>query len=102
MHFIVHPIGRLRLIGGLEGLSYILLLGIAMPLKYGAGMPEFVKVAGWIHGGLFTLFFLLIAHAWFNKAIPFKWFALLFIGSMLPFGPFVLDGKLKALPEPAA
>ena len=51
-----HALYRLRLVGGLEGISYLLLLGVAMPLKYLAGMPAMVQVAGWIHGLLFTLF----------------------------------------------
>ncbi|WP_347156390.1 DUF3817 domain-containing protein [Pontibacter chitinilyticus] len=88
------PIYRLRLIGILEGISYLALLGVAMPLKYIAGMPEFVKYAGWAHGLLFVLFILAVA----NVALAKNWsagkvFAAL-IASVLPFGPFILDAKL--------
>ena len=49
-------IGRLRQIGLFEGISFLVLLGIAMPLKYFAERPEAVKVVGWIHGILFMVF----------------------------------------------
>ncbi|MEO5716813.1 MAG: DUF3817 domain-containing protein, partial [Luteolibacter sp.] len=42
-------IGRVRLVGMIEGVSFLLLMGVAMPLKYLAGMPVAVKVAGWGH-----------------------------------------------------
>ncbi len=53
------PLNRFRAIALLEGLSFVLLLFIAMPLKYLAGMPLGVKVVGWAHGMLFVLYFLL-------------------------------------------
>ncbi|MEC9073494.1 MAG: DUF3817 domain-containing protein, partial [Myxococcota bacterium] len=53
-------IGRLRLIGWIEGTSYLLLVGVAMPLKYLAGQPMAVKITGWIHGLLFMLFCLIL------------------------------------------
>ena len=49
-----HSIGRLRAIGMLEGVSFLVLLGVAMPLKYLAGMPAAVKIVGWVHGILFV------------------------------------------------
>jgi len=49
-------IGRLRTIALIEGISFIVLLGIAMPLKYLAGMPQAVTFAGWLHGMLFIAF----------------------------------------------
>ena len=61
-----------------EGVSFLLLLGVAMPLKYMAGMPMAVKVVGWIHGVLFVAFCYALmrakmAHDWGVKetAIPF-------------------------------
>ena len=49
-------VGRLRAAGMVEAVSFLLLLGVAMPLKYFAGMPLAVKFAGWIHGLLFLAF----------------------------------------------
>jgi integral membrane protein len=88
------PISRLRTIGIYEGISYLLLLGIAMPLKYLADMPLMVKYTGWAHGVLFVLYMLSVvevtlAHNWSIKKI-----AAAVVASLLPFGPFVLDKKL--------
>ena len=59
----------LRFIGLLEGISFLVLLGIAMPLKYYMNKPETVKIVGMAHGVLFVLYVinLLIVH------IQFKW-----------------------------
>src|SRR5687767_2437690 len=64
------PIGRLRLVGLSEGVSFLLLLGVAMPLKYIAGLPIFVKVVGWVHGGLFVLFCVALVHAATKRRWP--------------------------------
>jgi integral membrane protein len=48
-------LGRLRIVAFLEGVSYLVLLGIAMPLKYIAGIPQAVRVVGMAHGVLFVL-----------------------------------------------
>ena len=53
-------IGRLRFVGLLEGVSLLVLLGIAMPLKYLANQPDAVKLVGWAHGVLFVLFVVLV------------------------------------------
>lgn len=88
-------IRRLRIIGLLEGISYLVLLGIAMPLKYYAGYPMAVKVVGWIHGLLFVLFIIALAQATLTlKWKPGKVIAA-FIASLLPFGTFVLDKNLQ-------
>ena len=51
-------IGRLRAIGLAEAISFLMLLGIAMPLKYFADFPRAVTIAGWLHGVLFMAFFI--------------------------------------------
>jgi integral membrane protein len=88
------PVGRVRLVGMLEGISFLVLLGIAMPLKYMAGMPMAVRVTGMIHGVLFLLFLLVIFQAWGNKALTTKQSALAFLASLIPFGPFLIDRRL--------
>jgi len=88
-------LGRLRLIGYLEGTSFLVLLGIAMPLKYAMGDPEPTKIVGWIHGLLFILFVIAVAQA----SSAMKWSrmrtALALLAGFVPFGPFVLDARLR-------
>ena len=85
------PIGRLRIIGWLEGSSYLLLLGVAMPLKYIAGHPEMVEVVGMAHGLLFLLFCAAAVHAAAARKWPMSRLLGAFVSSVLPFGPFVFD-----------
>ena len=88
-------VGRVRAAGMIEGVSFLLLLGVAMPLKYFAGMPLAVKIAGWVHGLLFMTFcvFLLVAHG--ERRWSLRWTALIFVAALLPFGPFVIDRRLR-------
>jgi integral membrane protein len=88
-------IKNLRLIGMLEGASFLLLMGVAMPLKYLAGQPLAVKIVGWIHGLLFILFCMALARAKNAKGWSVKQTLPYFIAALLPFGPFVVDKKLK-------
>ncbi len=83
-----------RLVALLEGISYLVLLLIAMPLKYIGGIPEVVKYVGWAHGVLFVAFVVLLAQVWYNLRWSFVTAALAFIASLLPFGTFILDAKL--------
>lgn len=89
------PLGRLRFIGLIEGISYLVLLGIAMPLKYFLEMPKAVTIAGSLHGVFFVLFMLALAHVFFAN----RWSILralgAFVASLIPFGNFVLDAQLK-------
>jgi integral membrane protein len=91
----ISQIKRFRIIGLLEGISFLVLLGIGMPLKYIAGIPEVVKVVGWAHGLLFVLFILGVLQV---KSI-LRWSLLqvgaAFLASVIPFGTFILDKKVK-------
>ena len=87
---------RFRQVAVLEGISYILLIFIAMPLKYWADMPEAVKYTGWAHGVLFVLYAAMLVMCWYRYKWPFGKAALIFIASLLPFAPFYVDRKLKA------
>jgi integral membrane protein len=93
-------LGRVRIIGFLEGLSFLALLGIAMPLKYVAGEPGAVRVVGMAHGVLFLAYVAAVIQAALEYGWKWKMTALLLIASLLPFGPFVADAKLlKKLPD---
>jgi integral membrane protein len=98
------PIERLRRIAWLEGISFLVLLGIAMPLKYWGGMPAAVLVVGWVHGVLFVLFCWALLRAMQAADWPLRRGALVFVAALVPFGPFVIDGRLRqwGLQEPRA
>lgn len=90
------PLGRLRVIGFIEGCSFLILLLIAMPLKYFADIPIAVKIVGSLHGGLFVLFCLSVVEVTVRRpwwSVPF-WLAAA-VASVVPFGTFVLDRWLK-------
>jgi len=86
-------LGRLRIIAILEGISFLVLLGIAMPLKYLAGIPEVVRIVGMAHGVLFVLYVVLLIQVTIEKSWSFKKFILAFIASFIPFGTFYADAK---------
>jgi integral membrane protein len=87
-------IAQLRQIGWIEGVSYLLLLGVAMPLKYFAGMPMAVKVVGWAHGVLFVLFCFALLKAMLDARWSLYRGAIVFIAALLPFGPYLVDRRL--------
>ena len=91
------PIGLFRLITLLEGISFILLVFIAMPLKYMMGIPEAVSVIGMAHGILFILFVLMLIYLCVKYEWPLGISFLLFIAALLPFAPFFADKKIKTL-----
>lgn len=78
-----------------EGISYIVLLFIAMPLKYWADMPLAVKYVGWVHGLLFVLYVACLVMAWQERKWSFGKVVVLFVASLLPFVPFYVEKKLK-------
>jgi integral membrane protein len=88
-------IGRLRLIGYVEGASFLILLGVAMPLKWFAGVPEAVTVVGWVHGILFMLYVAAVALAHRGGHLTNSLAGWALVASVLPAGPFVLDRRLK-------
>ncbi len=90
------PLVQLRWIALVEAISYVLLLGVAMPLKYWAGDPRAVKVLGMGHGVLFLLFVVLLARAVFEARWPIGRVLLLFVASLVPIWPFFLDRRMQA------
>lgn len=94
-------LGRLRVIGAWEGLSFLLLLLVAMPLKYFADWPLGVRYVGMAHGVLFILYVVAAIQA----ALEYNWTAkktaIVLVASLLPAGPFIVDARLLRA-EPAA
>jgi integral membrane protein len=88
-------IRQLRVVGLLEGFSFIALLGIAMPLKYLAGMPRAVSVVGMVHGVLFLLYLFAIVHAQLTVRWPLRKVLGLLVAAIVPLGPFFAEGWLR-------
>jgi integral membrane protein len=93
--FSATTLGRFRFIAIAEGISFLLLLFVAMPLKYLAGNPLPVKYLGWAHGVLFILYCVLLMMVWMRYKWSFGKTALAFFASLVPFGTFILDRQLK-------
>ena len=77
-------------IGISEAVSFILLLGIAMPLKYMMDMPLMVKYVGWAHGVLFVAYIISLYLAQEEQGWKIQFSFLAFIAALIPFGPFLL------------
>lgn len=88
-------LNRFCLIALIEGISYLVLLGIAMPLKYFAHMESAVKYPGWAHGVLFVLYIFFLLQAWYTYKWSFGRVVLIFLASLLPFAPFFVEKRLK-------
>lgn len=88
-------ITRLRRVGLAEGISFLVLLGVAMPLKYWAGFPMAVKVVGWAHGVLLILFVLALAEAKLRARWSFSYAGVVFLAALVPFGPFMIHRRLQ-------
>ena len=96
LKFLTTTLGRLRLVAFIEGVSYLILLFVAMPLKYIYEQPQAVRSVGSIHGFLFVAYVLLV----FLTKIEHRWdwakTRLLLLISLIPFGNFYADRKWLA------
>jgi integral membrane protein len=88
---------RFRIVGLAEGVSFLLLLFISMPLKYIYNFPQAVKLNGWLHGILFISFIYLAFEVMGNFNKGFGWFMKAFVAAFIPFGTFIFDRSLKQL-----
>ena len=84
-----------RKIAFAEGVSFLVLLLIAMPLKYFAGLPLAVTVVGSLHGVLFVAFIILAWEVKGDYKKDFRWLMKAGLASVLPFGTFVMDKEWK-------
>ena len=83
----------LRTVGVLEAISFLVLLGVAMPMKYYLGVPEATKVPGMVHGMLFLAYIGLVLQVSENEGWARKQFWLACIASVLPLGTLIFDFK---------
>lgn len=86
---------RFRMIGIAEGISFLVLLLIAMPLKYFMHFPQAVKFMGWIHGALFISFIYFAFEVMGSLKKNFLWFGKAFAAAFIPLGTFIFDRELK-------
>jgi integral membrane protein len=82
---------QLRAVAWIEGISYIVLLFVAMPMKYFAGAPAMVRTVGMIHGLLFVLFTITAFQAKIEYGWPGRRFWRVFLTAFIPFGMLMLD-----------
>jgi len=85
---------RVRTVGRWEGASYLILLGIAMPLKYWFAMPLAVRVVGMAHGLLFIAYCVVVWDAARVHGWEWRKSALFYLASLFPFGPFLVESRL--------
>jgi integral membrane protein len=78
------------IVGKIEGYSYLVLLFIAMPLKYVFHIPQLIRPVGSLHGLLFVTFLVLLSLLLFKVKLSFKNVAIAFLLSLIPFGTFFL------------
>jgi integral membrane protein len=86
-----------RVLGTIEGVSFLVLMLFAMPMKYLYGQPIFVKWFGWAHGILFIALGLQTLVAWRARVIGFATAFQVMVAALLPTGPFFMDRKLRRL-----
>jgi integral membrane protein len=91
----VSELRRFRWLAFLEGLSFVLLLFFAMPLKYWAGLPIAVRIVGMAHGLLFLAFGWTLFRVALEREWPPRRWGLALLSSLVPFGTFVFDRSLK-------
>ena len=89
------PLTRVRMIGAIEALSFLLLLGVGMPMKYLAQEPIFVRVLGPVHGALFIWLMVEVIQLVLFGGWPKKRGVVVFLASLFPAGPLLIDGWLK-------
>ena len=91
----MNTLSLFRKIAVAEGISYIALIFVAMPLKYFADMPLAVKYTGWVHGLLFMCYVVMVIMCFLEYKWKFGKTILVFFASLLPFAPFYVDKRLK-------
>jgi integral membrane protein len=82
-----------------EGISTLVLFGVAMPMKYVAGIPIAVTIAGSLHGLLFTALAVMFILAVKKVPIPRRLAVLGIAAAIVPFGPFIMDRTLARITD---
>jgi integral membrane protein len=89
-----NPIQFLRRTAVIEGVSFLVLLGIAMPLKYVWAEPMAVRIVGMLHGVLFLIFCAALLYVMSVAKWPLSRGAMVFVAALIPFGPWMVDRRM--------
>jgi integral membrane protein len=95
------PVGRLRVFSVLEAITYLVLLFVAVPIKYAGDNPNPVHVMGPVHGVLFIFY---VLSAWQARAAlswPNNVTAKVLVAAVIPFAPFFVERWLRPQQVPA-
>ena len=87
------PVGRFRIVAFWEGISFLLLLFVAMPLKYGLGIDTAVRIVGMAHGVLFLGYCATLALA--AQRLGVRLSVLAFVISFVPGGTFWREARFR-------
>ena len=85
----------LHRMGRIEGVSLLVLLGVAMPLKYLAGQPLAVTVVGSAHGALWVIYMVMLGRLWMSGTWTIGTVAVATVASVLPFGPWWFERRVS-------
>ena len=91
----MNPIKIFRFVAIAEAVSFLILLCIAMPLKYYAGFPEAVKFAGMMHGLLFVAYIVLAWETMNKLNKNWNWFLMAIVYAIIPLGAFYMEKKIR-------
>ncbi len=94
IHLFKTQIGRLRILGFLEGVSLLVLIFVGVPLKYYFDSPDFTKILGPIHGAIFLLFLVNAFSVGVEQDWKFKTIWKVILATFIPFGTFYIDNKI--------
>ena len=89
-----------RSVALIEGVSYLLLFALSMPLKYWAGIREPNIYIGYVHGGLFIAYLVLATMLWRERGWSNKAYFYLILASLLPFATFYVDSRFLKSRQP--
>lgn len=92
-----NTLGQLRIAGILDGISLVVLLFIAMPLKYWMDIPMAVTIVGSVHGFIFVSYVLVILYVQIRLKWNIIWSMLALAVAFIPFGNFIYDWQLKKM-----
>lgn len=97
--FLTNSLYRFRKIALVEGVSFLLILFVSMPLKYYMDIPIVNKYFGWVHGILFIVYILLAVEIVIRRKINIWQFLRVIIASIIPFGTFFNEKMLREQQE---